>query len=315
MILKGIGATTHIDRHNCRITKEVLEDMAKDITDGVCAVGMGVEHNLAVMPIGKVLNGKIIELEDGEYALEIEQEIFEEYFSYEDERGAKWYITGSKTDRRPFADTQMDNTPNIKISIDPVNFSQEDVEKLMDFYKKECSFDTECLIRKSYIPDPEIMFTLMAGTLAIMTGKKVLDKTAEQVANDVVKIYDMIKKASLETVKRFNKKNRPVTYVIREKSTSVIELIVVTEKVDVLFEALTAEKMDLIEKEIENFKRRFDVNIAKLQCVYAVDEAKWLVNYVSTRDGKVIGSEKCFKNTVELSKRVRSGLSVGIVEK
>lgn len=58
MILKGIGATTHIDKHNCRMTKEALEDFAKDINEGKYAPGVGIEHDPSIMPIGKVIEWK-----------------------------------------------------------------------------------------------------------------------------------------------------------------------------------------------------------------------------------------------------------------
>lgn len=314
MILKGIGATTHIDRHNCRITKEALENAAKDINEGTYAVGLGIEHDSTIMPIGKVINGKMVRLEDGEYALEIEQELFEEYQIYRDESDVKWYITESSTDTRPFADTRTENVQKIKISVDPVNFSQSDFESLMDFYRKECLLDTECFMRKSVIPDPEIVFTLMTGTIALMTGKKIAEKFTEQVADDIVKIYELIKKAVLETVKRCKQGNRPITYVVKESNSYLMELVVVTEKPEILFEALSTDRICQVEMEIEKFVKNFNVDIAKLQCKYNIEKQKWTVNYVSTKDGKVIGSEKCYRKTVELAKRVGTELSVNTTQ-
>lgn len=308
MIFKGIGATTHVDKHNCRITKEALENAAKDINESTYAVGVGIEHDPTIMPIGKVINGKIIRLKDGEYALEIEQELFQEYQIYRDESDVKWYITESSMDIRPFADTQVENIEKIKISIDPVNFSHSDFEGLMDFYKKECLLDTECFMRKSVIPDPEIVLTLMTGTIAVMAGKKI----ADQVANDIAKIYELIKKVVLETVKRCKKGNRPITYVVKENNSYLMELVVVTDKPEILFEALSSDKIYQVETEVEEFVKNFNVEIAKLQCIYDIEKQKWTVNYASTKDGKVIGSEKCYRKTVEFAKRMGTELSVDI---
>lgn len=308
MIVKSIGATTHLDKHNCRIAKEALESATKDINEGMYAIGVGMEHDSSIMPIGKVVSGKLVELDDGEYGLEIEQELFDEYRICSNKENEKWYISESKRDSRPFADTQAENIKNIKISIDPVNFSKENYETLIDFYEKDCLLDTECFIRKSVIPDPEIILTLVTGTIAVMTGKKVTEKITEQVADDIVKIYELIKKIVLETIKRCKQENRPVTYIVREKNSYLLELLVVTEKPDILFEALLEEKMHHIEMEIEKFLDTFDVKIAKIQCIYDVEKQKWVVNYVSTNDGKVIGSEKCYKKTVELAKRLEAGM-------
>lgn len=304
MIVKGIGATTHIDKHNCMIAKEALEDAVKDINEGLYAIGVGIEHDSTIMPIGKVISGKMVKLDDGEYGIEIEQELFDKYQVFSDDTGEKWYIAKSQRDIRPFADTQAEDIHNIKVSIDPVNFSKTDCEKLKNFYKKECLFDTEYFMRKSVIPDPEIIFTLVAGTIAAMTGKKI----TEHITDDIVKLYELIKKAVLKTVKCCRQSYRPITYVIKENTSYLMELVVVTEIPDILFEALQNEKLSQIEAKIETFTNNFNVDIAKVQCLYNIEGQEWIVNYVSTRDGKVIGSEKCYKKTVELARKIGTEL-------
>lgn len=304
MIVKGIGATTRIDKHNCIIAKEALEDAVKDINEGLYAIGVGIEHDSTIMPIGKVISGKMVKLDDGEYGIEIEQELFDKYQVFSDDTGEKWYIAKSQRDIRPFADTQAEDIHNIKVSIDPVNFSKTDCEKLIDFYKKECLFDTEYFMRKSVIPDPEIIFTLVAGTIAAMTGKKI----TEHITDDIVKLYELIKKAVLKTVKCCRQSYRPITYVIKENTSYLMELVVVTEIPDILFEALQNEKLSQIEAKIETFTNNFNVDIAKVQCLYNIEGQEWIVNYVSTRDGKVIGSEKCYKKTVELARKIGTEL-------
>ena len=304
MIVKGIGATTHIDKHNCMIAKEALEDAVKDINEGLYAIGVGIEHDSTIMPIGKVISGKMVKLDDGEYGIEIEQELFDKYQVFSDDTGEKWYIAKSQRDIRPFADTQAEDIHNIKVSIDPVNFSKTDCEKLINFYKKECLFDTEYFMRKSVIPDPEIIFTLVAGTIAAMTGKKI----TEHITDDIVKLYELIKKAVLKTVKCCRQSYRPITYVIKENTSYLMELVVVTEIPDILFEALQNEKLSQIEAKIETFTNNFNVDIAKVQCLYNIEGQEWIVNYVSTRDGKVIGSEKCYKKTVELARKIGTEL-------
>lgn len=307
MIVKGIGATTHIDKHNCMIAKEALEDAVKDINEGLYAIGVGIEHDSTIMPIGKVISGKMVKFKDGEYGIEIEQELFDEYQVFNDETGEKWYIAKSQRDVRPFADTQAEDIHNIKVSIDPVNFSKTDCENLLNFYEQECLFDTEYFMRKSVIPDPEIIFTLVAGTIAAMTGKKI----TEHLTDDIVKLYELIKKAVLKTVKCCKQSYRPITYVIRENSSYLMELVVVTEIPDILFEALQNEKLSQIEAKIETFTNNFNIDIAKVQCLYNIEGQEWIINYVSTRDGKVIGSEKCYKKTVELARKVGTELPDG----
>ena len=223
-----------------------------------------------------------------------------------DAENEKWYIAESETDNRPFADTLAETIRNMKVAIDPVNFSSEDYEKLLEFYEKDCSLDTECFIRKSVVPDPEIVFTFVKGTLAVLAGKKITEKLAGQMANDAVKLYEVIKKAVLETLKRLKPGNKPIAYVMKEYNPYLIELVVVAETPEPLLEALQPEKTRQIEKRIENFTNTFDVDIAKIQCIYNIERQKWEVNYVSTKEGQVIGSEKCYKKTTELVKKIRT---------
>lgn len=114
----------------------------------------------------------------------------------------------------------------------------------------------------------------------------------------------------METVKRCKQSNRPITYVLREQGSFLMEFIVVTDKTDILFEALRAEKLCEIETEVENFIRTFAIDVAKMRYMFDIDSEKWIINYVSTKDGKVLGSEKCYKRTVALAKRVQTELSI-----
>ena len=42
MIFKGIAATTEVDRHNCQITKETLENAMVFINEGKYVPGVGL---------------------------------------------------------------------------------------------------------------------------------------------------------------------------------------------------------------------------------------------------------------------------------
>lgn len=311
MIIKGIGATTQLDRHNCKIKKSVLEELAKNINDGEYAIGVGVEHNHTIMPIGKVLSGELVKLEDGEFGIELTQEIFDNYETSTDVLGNKWYIGKSTKDNRPFADTQDEQIDRIRIAVDRVNFSDSDYNFLEQFYANECNVDSECLMRKSFIPDPEIVLTFVTGTIAALTVKKFTEKISDQISDDLVTFYNLLKKMVIETVKRFDEKNKAVTYVIRESGTYLIELIVVTDKAEVLLEAMMSGKLETIYDSIENFKQSFNFEIAKIQCIYDVELSEWALNYVTTKDGISIGTEKCYKKTIELSKNAGNGLSIG----
>ena len=119
MKLKSIGATTRVDRHGMRMTKEVLESMVTQINSPKEALPVGVEHDLIIPPIGKILTATLVQLDEGEHGVEIVQEIFEKTgtFSFETEN---FVITKSEEDNRPFKIIDND-TDQSCISVDPMN--------------------------------------------------------------------------------------------------------------------------------------------------------------------------------------------------
>lgn len=71
--------TTHVDRHGERMALESLEVMKDQTNEKI--IPMGVEHDPRIAPKGRVLSAELIELEDGEYALDGVAEIFDEDYS------------------------------------------------------------------------------------------------------------------------------------------------------------------------------------------------------------------------------------------
>jgi hypothetical protein len=73
-IITGIACTTHIDRHNERMTKSALDGMAKQIKERF--IPFLIEHD-PNQHIGVILYGEVFQLKDGEYALGSVAGIFE----------------------------------------------------------------------------------------------------------------------------------------------------------------------------------------------------------------------------------------------
>lgn len=72
----GYAITTHLDRHNERVQLETLEHVRRQITKEY--ITSGIEHDIRIPPVGRIISGKVVDLDDGESALEIVQEIWEE---------------------------------------------------------------------------------------------------------------------------------------------------------------------------------------------------------------------------------------------
>lgn len=302
MITKGIGASTHIDAHNHKFTKEALETMKNSIKNGKYACAIKIEHDLTVMPIGKIIDADVIELSDGEYGLSITQEIFDEILKY-NKIGKTWYVQKSLYDNRPFSENiDSEEIKKITVSIDQTNFIQEDFKKLMNLYRDDFSLNTKILIRKSLIPNPEIIINLVTGTFLMMAVKKATDRITDKMADDLSKIYDLIKKIILNTVKYFINKDKPTTYVFVEKNEYILEFIVISQEPNILFEALNLLFRTNINEKIDDFLMFFhnniDINdISKMQFLYNSELKKWELYYINTITGLSIGSEKCYNHT------------------
>ncbi len=72
---RGIVATTHLDRHNERLTIAALESMRERIRTSF--LPFIVNHDPRYAPIGRVVDAEITDLPDGQHALEAEIEVFE----------------------------------------------------------------------------------------------------------------------------------------------------------------------------------------------------------------------------------------------
>lgn len=69
-------ATTHLDRHGERFTLGALETMVEQSNRQVIPIGS--EHDPRIPPLGRVIMTELVELEDGEFAVEGVAEIFDE---------------------------------------------------------------------------------------------------------------------------------------------------------------------------------------------------------------------------------------------
>lgn len=69
-------ATTHIDMQRCKLTLGALEGMQEQIRTNI--IPIIVNHDPRIPPIGRMIDAEIVQLEDGEYALDAIGEIFED---------------------------------------------------------------------------------------------------------------------------------------------------------------------------------------------------------------------------------------------
>lgn len=301
MKIQGIGATTEVDKHNCRITKEALEEAIKKINTGKYVPSMGLEHDSSLMPIGKTYKAELRPLKNGEYAAYIYQETFENFNVFKSKEFGTLYEASISSDSRPFADTEPENIEKFTVQFDPVNFGYESFELIKEQISKDIDVEIKTFMRKSVIPDPEVVFNFIKDSFILLAATQTLNKTVEKVSSDGSNLYDKIKQIVIKAVKYIKPSNRPITYVMKENRGYILELLIRTADPNVLFQALSSEKLSTFINDVDSVKDVIDEPTYKIQYIYNENNACWEFNYLSTSTGKVIGSEKCYKKTMKLS--------------
>lgn len=293
MLLKGIGITTEIDRHNCRFTRGALEKAANDINNSGSVPSVGLNHDRTIMPFGKVISAEVLPMDDGEYKMEITQEVFEEEYFIELEDGTRFILNKSKCDERPFTEDEYDSD-NTTVSIDLVNFkNKEDISQIQELVE-EYSALNGTIARKALIPDPEILFQIGNGIVGFLLTKKVIDSVGDRVLNNLLDEVDKFYALTRELIVKYSKlaipKNRPQTYVFMMRDVCNIELVVVTTSPEEVMESIKKEKLESINDKLIDLKQHFIPR--RIQFIY--DNDNWIFNYLCTDKGEVIGTEKSY---------------------
>jgi len=297
MKLKGVIATTHTDRHNMRMSKEAL-DSAVDQIKGNFAPLVGLEHDVTLPPLGKVMDAYVEPTEDGEFQLVAVSEVFEESKEIVLPDGSLAWIQESKNDRRPFKGVDTGAPNKLEISIDPVNFqTKEDSEKFVSELRVFGEFKSSTHLRKALISDPQLIITFTNSIITYLIGQKVIekvgDKILEPVLADVGKIYPLIKNAITGIIRYAIPKNRPVTYIFVAPGLPTIEFVARTNNPDVVISAILQQKLEEPFSKAQELYR--SLQAVKVQFLLDSDD-HWNFNYLLTDKGAVIGStESHFK--------------------
>ena len=293
-------SSSNIDKHGHIITKEALESSLKFI-NGKRKPRLGLDHNRNFPPMGRISNGEVIE-KDGAYYLVADQEYFDISKTAILENGLELIEMSFSDENFPFIECEFEPIETIEVQIDPINLgSFEKGQAFISDLKLESDLEIKGseFIRKSEIPDPEIVLKL-TEIIGIALGiglRKIPEKLGEAIGEDLVKFYKLIGKAIRKSVKEMIPKNRPIHFVVEIPiKKSKVELIVTTRNPDVAINAFKKEVIETLKKEVEISIKQLKAE--KIQ-FYFNEENKWEINYILASDGKVIGTKKSFKKRDE----------------
>lgn len=318
MLRKQIVATNNVDRQNEIIADEVLFEFAESINSNDSVMRMGLNHDISIMPVGKVIKGSVVNLSDN--SLGVEAQIDDFIYDFHKVEGPDkqiLYRGESVIDKRPFMEYEADEKEKITVKISPLNFGKYAYDDLVRIINSECDARVENSIKKSFIPDPEIVIQVIVGTILYLTAKntmnKVSEKLADKISDDVVKGYDNLKKIILSVGKKIVG-SKETTYVLTEPEQD-IELVIITSNPEEVFNALESVSDGYIMSQTQKYRQFLDYSLKKIQFLYNVESKKWEVNYMVTNTGQVIGSERCYRKAVKLyttiMKTQGAGFSVG----
>lgn len=298
---KGIAATTHVDAHGDKLSKNQLVKMANEINEREYAKGAGLAHDLLSLPIGKTIKGVVVPINSGEYALEIQQELFENYEVIKLRDGKRYVKAESKSDSRPFDEENSVDDLKLSIYVDRMNFTEDAYQTFWGQFSDD-EIIKRALIRKSVLPDPEIVIALIRGTiftLSALVAKKTLDKLSDSISSDIDKSYQLIKKAIYEFINHVKHNNNPITYVFEDNYKDIfVQLIVRSENADIILNSISKEKIYTVAQKIDELMEQFQ--ISKIQLLYDADNENWEFRYLTTNTGAVIGTKATFRYTKEL---------------
>ncbi|MFO0969127.1 MAG: hypothetical protein U0793_26530 [Gemmataceae bacterium] len=310
--------TTLVDKRNTLFTREALDSAAACINESPSVVPICVEHDRTIPPLGHVVRAWVEPLpnHDGHYQLVTENRIFEERETLTLKDGTVLCRESSHHLRKPFRLPGADRD-KVVLTYDMNGFQSED-EK--DRFLAELraggtiDFDARPHVRRSLLPDPELVMSIpfgvliyhLAKPLAVSVGRQLSDLVGRELAEDVSGLYKLIKKAVKRLAAYAIPRNRPKTYIFEIGGVDpLLELIARGNDPDLIIRALMDNPQqisDLMERAKE-MQAAFGAD--RVQFLLA-DEGVWRFNFLTTREGKVIGTKQSYARRAEVLKVVFS---------
>lgn len=289
-------SSTNVDKHGMVLTKGSLVK-SLDTLNSNRSVRLGLEHDMSLPPLGRITDAEVIKGNDGAHYLVAYKEFLNIRQKTILEDGSILYKECFENNPKPFVESKPQPNDVIEINADPVNFdSIEAYEEFIQNLTIESGeeFSSIMLIRKSHIPDPELVIkitSIIATSIGIIASK-IPEKIGEAIGEDIAKFYKLLRVSVVNMVKKAIPKLRPITFIMEIHDEEIfIELLVVSNNPDEVINSFSPEKLTTIKTKIETSKNMFDAE--KIQ--FTLNESKdWVLNYMLTKDGSVIGTKKAF---------------------
>jgi len=242
------------------------------------------EHDVTTPPIGRTTRAWLEQLDDGEYAVKSEGEVFEGLWAahLDDERLA---AAGLSMTLPPVAEGKL------SIGFDPLNYDEAEIEELVSAAAEVGEASHEHRLRKAMIPPPDLVIYLVAAAAPFWFAKgfftRAGEKLAEPVGEDLGRAYKRFK----EGIARVLKNRRPPEVI----PALIVEIPVGKAVVRGSVKTTTAQSVKAFLDAVEDLYRRGMVlldemgqdNVQVLHFDFEPKESEWHFSFFIELDGNV----------------------------
>lgn len=306
MSKKVIISSATVDLHGDFTPIETLQQSLIQL-NGVKKMRYLVNHRRDIPPIGYFDNGEINEINKVHH-------LMMEPIVFQNRSQISWDSKLLLEDGGQIISfMKKKHSSSFQISVDKNNFSninalQETEQKLKEINEENVILEQN--IRKSLIPDPQIVLTLASlFTLLKPLLSKIGEKFAEDLADDLYKSskskYNSFISKVVDSVgvlrKNIIPKNKVLHTIFEIPGTPYIELHIKSDDVNRVEKGLRPSNLLKVYKKITSLQSK--LNISEIHFVLN-SKNNWDFSYLITEEGKVIGTKASFKKRDKLIERI-----------
>ena len=289
------------------LPRESMEGAAT-VINGDKATRHGLEHDPHYVPLGKVREAEVMDLEEETVISAIIDDSHSATPIIHEPTGNGLVEITFPNDKRPFIlYSEQSFKATLTVTVDNVNFDNgENFQAFLNAADKEKDAEATSLIaRRSLTPEPFIQFLLndieikVVLTWIVLRGEKFLRYTVDETTR---KVGDVISDKISETLKRWlgtynglrSQDDREVTSQITINMEPQINLLTKGQE--------TEQNTEL---SIESLCRQMELHQDLLEAADSVTfgrsskDEEWKFLYIITKSGNVIATEDCYLATLE----------------
>jgi hypothetical protein len=310
----NILSSTSTDLDGESLSVEDLRAMRNEINRGD-GIQLGVQHNPIFPPIGQLYNARLVEDSDGKTLLVADNFTYNESIV---ELDGEEYIVSTHEKSKRFAGIKRRSDFNSILLFDYLIFKTEKEKEIFEKELKEIHQELSLgrHIQKAAWNDPQVIITLgqyfLFYKILKPIGKVLIRKVVEDLGEDFFQQYLKLKKLIIRSVKEFGSKDKPVIMVIQIPSENLeIELVhkVKFENIEEYVYSLQPKMIQEVSQKALHYEQIFDAE--KVQFVLN-EEGIWSLNYLLSKEGKIVGKPKYFNERNIVYKKILEQDQVGL---